>query len=858
MSDLSTLHVQSMERQRLTFFETGNGLQAVAGRSAAVDTLVAEAFGRAFGTDAEGTGVSLLAVGGYGRSQLFPQSDVDLLFLFTDEAKAKAGSETLARLLTELWDSKLRVSQSVRTSAECSRFASDNSELHISLLDARYLAGDRNLYLDLTGRILPRFFLREQKSLTRALIDTAQDRHREYGQTIYHLEPNIKEAPGGLRDFQLACWLTQLASMQPDRVPLSEEHLPSDFAAQAVEAKEFLFDLRCYLHYLSGRDDNRIDFDLQDAIAEKGIGKAFTDQGHASDWMRHYYRHVRDVHRLALRSIEEHGTARNSLMEMIRSGRSKLSNSDFSVANGRVFFRYSQALEVRPELVLELFRFVARHGIPLAARTERIVEQHLENVKRYFSSGVQLWPAFAEILRQTYAYEALTAMRETGALYGLLPELEEIDCLVIRDFYHRYTVDEHTVLTIRMLKRLSAAKDKSTLRLAELSAEVRQPELLCLALLLHDVGKSRLLEAHEPISMERAASAMERIGVDSEGQALVNFLIEHHQTMANFITKRDISDPETIEEFANIVGAVENLRALTLITFADTAAVNRGAMTAWRRQLLWQFYIATHNQLTGHVEDRRIHVESEAPVLAKAPEEERAGLKNFLEGFPQRYLRTHSVDQILAQYELSKELLAKETSVSIQKKDSSYEIMVMAWDRPFLFASVCAVMAGFGLNIERAEAFSNEQGMVLDTLVVTASERRAGAELDDTDRKQVVRTLRRVISGKEDVQGLLSRRTISSGTRGRLPIEPEVTYDNTTSSRATIFHVSAQDRTGLLYDLSSAFSRNSCDIEVLLIETQGRRAIDAFYVVGPNGKLSDEESERLIDELRGACKYKAA
>ena len=167
-------------------------------------------------------------------------------------------------------------------------------------------------------------------------------------------------------------------------------------------------------------------------------------------------------------------------------------------------------------------------------------------------------------------------------------------------------------------------------------------------------------------------------------------------------------------------------------------------------------------------------------------------------------------------------------------------------------------MAGFGLNIERAEAFANDQGLVLDTLTVTVSERRGGAELDEAERKQAARSLRRVIAGKEDVQELLSRRSLSFGARGRLPIEPEVTFDNATSSRATIFHVAAQDRTGLLYDLSSAFSRNSCDIEVLLIETQGRRAIDAFYVVGPNGKLSDAECAHLVEELRGACKYKAA
>lgn len=858
MSDLSTLHLQGVERQSLAFFESGDGLQSVFDRSETVDAIVAEAFRRSFGEMLEATGVSLLAVGGYGRSQLFPQSDVDLLFLVADDAEAQKRSDAFSTVLAELWDAKLRVSQSVRTMAECGRFASDNPELHVSLLDARYLAGDRDLYLNLTSHTLPKFFLREQKTLTRALIEAAQDRHRDFGQTIYHLEPNVKEAPGGFRDFQLACWLTQLNSMQSDRVPLSEEHLPGDSAPQAIAAKEFLFTIRCYLHYLSGRDDNRIDFDLQDAISEKGAGRAFAKVDQASEWMRQYYQHVRGIHRLALRSIEDHGTARNSLLHMMRSGRSKLSNGDFSVTDGRVFFRYTQALEVQPELVLDLFRFVARHGIPLAARTERVVEQHLPAVRRYFSAADNLWPALAEILRQKHAYEALTAMRETGALYALLPELADIDCLVIRDFYHRYTVDEHTVLTIRMLDRLSEAQDKATVRLAELNQEVRRPALVCLALLFHDVGKASVLEGYIPESLEKATAAMNRIGVDSESQKFVSFLIEHHMTMSDFVTKRDISDPETVEEFADIVGAVENLRALTLVTYADTAAVNRGAMTAWRRQLLWQFYTATHNRLTGHVEDRRIHVDQEAPVFEKAPAADREGLQNFLEGFPDQYLRTHSVDQVIAQFELSKQLVSKDAAISIDKKDSRYDVMVLTWDRPFLFASVCAVMACFGLNIERAEAFANDQGMVLDTLTVTVSERRGGTDLDEADRKQIMRTLRRVLAGKEDVQGLLSNRSGPSGTRGRLPITPEVTYDNKTSSRATIFHVAAQDRTGLLFDLSSAFSRNSCDIEVVIIETQGRRAIDAFYVVGPAGKLSESECENLINELRGACKYKAA
>ncbi len=857
MSDLSTFHLQAMDRLYSSFNETGDGIATVEKRSAAVDEIVSGMFMQAF-PGAEQQGVCVLAVGGYGRRQLFPHSDVDLLFLFGREGDAKRCGDDLAVLLTKLWDAQLRVSQSVRTPAECSRLASDNHELHISLLDARFLAGDRSLYLEFAGRVLPKFFIREQKSLMRALVEAAEERHKEFGRTIYHLEPDVKEAPGGLRDFQLACWISQIAHVQPDQVPLGETKLPADVTDAVAEGKRFLFALRCYLHYFAGRDSNRLDFDLQATIAHDGAGKAFDAAPDAAEWMRDYYRHVRVINRLALRMIEEYATPKNSLLAVIRQGRSKLSNRDFSVANGRVFLRYSHALEVQPEVAIDLFRFVARHGMPLAARTERLVAQNLDAMSHSFGDGKPLWPALADILRQPHAYQALAVMRETGALYTLFPELAQIDCLVVRDFYHRYTVDEHTFVAIRILKRLDDQQDKLSKQFAELAKEVRRPELLYFALLFHDVGKGVADESHVEASVESAGVAMERIEIPDNDRLLITFLIEHHLTMSNFITKRDIADPETVEEFARIVGTTENLRALALVTYADTSAVNPHAMTAWRKQLLWQLYMATHNRLTGDAEDRRIDEGLPGPVLDAAPRADRESLKSFLAGFPERYLRTHSVAEVLGHHELSKELSRKEAAVRITRRDSLYDVEVIAHDRPFLFSSLCAVMAGFGLNIERAEAFANKQRLVLDSFSVTVSERRGGVELDDHDLRQVVRSLKKVIEGKEDPNEILDRRGRVYGARRRAMVDPEVTFDNETSSRATIFHITAEDRTGLLFDLTSAFSRTGCDIEVVLIETQGRKAIDVFYVTGPSGKLNERACFELRDELLGVCRAKAA
>jgi [protein-PII] uridylyltransferase len=857
MWDLSTFHTQSMERINSAFFESGDGMAAVAARSQTVDEIVRGYVERLVPPERQ-EGFAVLAVGGYGRAQLFPFSDVDILFLVRSESEASQRKDEISTLLTALWDASLRVSQSVRTPAECVRLAADNSELHISMLDTRFLAGDRALFEELASRKLPAFFARERKSLLTSLVELAQQRHKGFGSTIYHLEPDIKEGPGGLRDLQLACWLSQLAHVTSDRIPGSEEHIPADFREPLQQAKRFLFALRCYLHYFSGRDNNRLGFDLQDTIAHDGSGTAFREVRNAAEWMRDYYRNVRVIDRLALRMMDELGVQRNSLFAILRDRTSKLSNQDFSVAHGRVFLRYSQAVESDPAILLRLFRFVARHGLPLALKTERLVNAGLEAFQSHVETAKEgLWQAVADILRQPHAYEALTAMHETGALFVLFPELEAIDCLVIRDFYHRYTVDEHSFQALRKLKQLDDDPDVLTKRFARLAAEIEKPERLFMALLYHDVGKGFPGADHAQESLVALNRALERLHTGERDSEAVRFLVENHLVMSSFITKRDISDPETIAEFVDMVGTRERLKALTLMTFADTAAVNPRAMTAWRKELLWQLYLAAFNRLTANAEDRRIQPESATAVLATvADEAERDGLRRFLKGFPHRYLRTHSADQIKVHFDLSRQLGDKSAVVHVERRDELYDVVVIAWDRPFLFASLCGAMAGFGLNIEKAEAFANEEGVILDTFSVALSESRGG-EMDDTEMRSLARTLKRIVDGREDVQTILGKRKKLFGPRGRLPIDPEVAFDNDASSRASIFHVIAEDRTGLLYDLTSAFSQHGYDIEVVLIETQGRKAIDVFYVVGPGGKLTESECKALVDQLRGACRSKA-
>ena len=835
----------SLAKIRERFFADGDSLVNVRATSALTDGVVTRCFDGTF-VDAARSGVTLVAVGGYGRAQLFPHSDVDLLLLVERPGQTDSYEDQISALLTELWDADLRVSHSVRSPAECARVAADNAELNISLLDTRFLAGDQSLYEDLRYRRLPRFYLREQRTLLKNLVELAHQRHLLAGQTIYHLEPDVKEYPGGLRDFQLACWISQLTHMSAVRLPESEECLPTENAEVLAEAKRFLFSVRSYLHYFKGRDNNKLDFERQDEVA--GAGKAFPVAQSTSQWMRDYFRNVRVIYRLAMRMIEENATQGQSLFTFFRDRKSRLSNNDFVVRRGRVYPRGSQALATQPELTLPLFAFVSRHGVPLAVETEKRVERALEVFTAYAREGRHLWPVVAEILSLPFAYEALTAMHETGALMALFPELENIDCLVVRDFYHRFTVDEHTFVTIQTLHDLGSAEDQLTQRYQRLAAELDRPELLHFALLFHDVGKGAPQNGgHSERGLELADSAMERIQMEEEDRDSVRFLIRHHLVMSATMSGRDLSAPETIEQTAALAGTTERLKALTLMTFADISAVNPRAMTDWRKELLWQLYITTDRALGRDVEEHRIRVDASEALMEQASDDERDALREFLEGFPQRYLRTHGTEQILEQFRLSRTLDKKSAAASLTRRNSLYEVVVIARDRPFLFASLCATFSGFGLNIEKAEAFANESGLILDTFVVSDPGR--SLELNPGEATQVKKALLETAKGTADLDELSARRTPFGGKR-RPGFEPIVSYDNETSPNATLFHVNAEDRTGLLFDLAAKFSQHECNIEVVLIDTQGHRALDVFYLVGPDGaKLPVEACERLKTEL---------
>lgn len=843
--------VETFASIKRRFFARRDGLETVSLHSAATDEIVNKSFHESFPKTLR-SGIALIAVGGYGRSQLFPHSDVDILLLLDSRKHADTYRDRISVLLARLWDSKLRIAHSVRTPEECARLANDNTELNISLLDARFLAGDETLYHELCDQKLPSFYVRESRALLRNLIALANKRHLLAGQTIYHLEPDIKNTPGGLRDFQLVCWLSQLVNASRNELLHSEQHLPVESREQLLGAKQFLFAVRCYIHYFNGRDNNKLTFDIQDRIARESATNNLLEAGDTSRWMREYFRRVRTIYRGVNRSIEESNSLDRSLFTIVRDTKSRLSNNDFVVQRGRVYIRNADKLKQQPNITLLLFQFVSRHGIPLAVETERRIQDALQEIRMFSQKESWLWSGVATILRAPYAYKALTSMHETGVLTVFFPEFRRVDCLVIRDFFHRYTVDEHTFVAIRKLKELDNEADDLTTRFARLLAELDRPELLYFALLFHDLGKGFPEGDHAELSVNLADKAMKRIRLESPDCDHVQFLIRHHLVLSKMMTGRDISEPETIEELADLVGTIENLKALTLMTFADIGAVNPNALTDWRKDLLWQVYITTHNSLVRGIEDSRMRVGPPEVYLEKAmTAEERSAMGKFLKGFPQRYIRTHSPEQVYEHFKLAGKLKVGGSEVNLCRRHSLHELVVVTWDRPFLFASLCAAISSFGLNIEKAEAFSNEQKMVLDTFIVSDPSRTL--ESHESELGRFRQTLCEVAEGVSDIRRLAKRQYSKFFIRKRVGIKPLVSVDNEASSRSTVVHVIAEDRTGLLFDLANKFFEHQCNIEIVLIDTQGQKAIDVFYVVGPNGKLDSVSCKHIEKDLLKAC-----
>lgn len=818
----SAVNADPALQQRLSRFEQNrNAADFLEARTQMVDCEVRDAVLRHLPADS----VAVCAVGGYGRRELFPYSDVDLLVVAESEEPLAALKQPLSEFLRVLWDRGLRVSHSARTVAECARLHDDNPELHISLLDRRFLAGAPHVWESFAAR-LTESFDRFRLPLSQKLLGMTRARHAKFNNTVFHLEPNVKETCGGIRDLHFVRWLAQLL---PEKEVLEEAQL--DLAA----ARQFLFAQRILLHAKAGRDANLLTFELQDQSARE-LPRAPKSP---EDWMRLYFACARRVFQAAQRSLEIAETQDKSLASQFRQWRSRLSTPEFTVARERILLRNPAEILKSPDAILRLFTFSARHGLRLSWDTGRRITQALTPLRVAFETMPPAWTAWREFFCQPHAALALDEMQKSGVLVACLPPWETVESLVVRDFYHRYTVDEHTLVAIAAIDNLVNGLPETPARLRNLAEEEQQLPLLRLALLLHDIGKGTKPGDHVEGSLKTAPIVMARLGVPRAEQKSVLFLIEHHLALSLVMNGRDLEDPATARHLTGKIKTEDDLRRLTLLTYADISAVNPTAMTPWRLEQLWQVYLLGREQFTRELASFRFH-RGDAVESLKSCSSELAG---FLEGLPRRYLRTHSEEQIKRHFDMASFRKNGTVSVSVEAEAGFWLLTVLTRDRSGLFAALCGVLASFGMNILKGEAASNAAGVALD-LIRFADPNRT-LELNPEEINRLEWNVECVISGTLDVADLLKRRRPVRNIPSESVIQPSVRFSNDASDSATLIDFTAEDRPGLLYDLSSAISRSGCDIDVVLIDTEAHRAADVFYVTRNGCKLDAAAQEVL-------------
>ena len=798
----------------------------------------------------EGERLAIVAVGGYGRGALAPFSDIDLLFLRPYKQTAHAES-VIEYMLYCLWDLGFKVGHASRTIDECLKLAREDYTIRTALLEARPLAGDAALAAELKRRYRKELQEGTGAEFVAAKLKERDDRHTRAGASRYLVEPNVKEGKGGLRDLNTLFWIAQY--LHPSEAPLEIVRL-EEFTGRElktfIRAFEFLWSVRAFLHYATGRAEERLTFDLQPEIARR---MGYGDRGDApavERFMRRYFVIAKEVGTLtrvfsakleAQEAKRPHGLSRF----LPRKGHTRRPlEPGFHEEGGRLNVEPG-LFEADPVNLIRLFSVADRHDLDLHPDAFALATRGLGLI----TPKVRRDPAAARVFLDLLAkgketYRSLTLMNEAGVLGRYVPEFGHIVAQMQFNMYHSYTVDEHTLRAVGVIADIMAGRLTQDHPLAvSVAPLISDREALFLAMLLHDTGKGGV--GGQEIAGARAArQACERLGLERERIELIAWLVEHHLMMSDFAQKRDVGDPSTISAFAKIVENPERLRLLLILTVADIRAVGPGVWNAWKGQLMRELYSATEALFRGgrgsdparhfRADQKAVAIDARRALLAAYPKD--PALPAWSAAMEDAYFKAFTREEQAEHYILTQRAEQSGGAAASAKIDVAgnvTEVAIAAPDRHGLFGDLAAAIASFGANVVGAHVYTSAAGQALDVFKVQDMTGVALGCQNPGALDRLTRGLEAV--ARDEDSGFEARRTLDLGRAAAFSVTPAVAVDNDASETATVIEVSGRDRPGLLAQLARTLASAGLSLQSAHIDCYGERAVDAFYVTRPDG-----------------------
>ncbi len=808
------------------------------------------------GKDAERDGqapapVVLVALGGYGRGELHPSSDIDLMVIYDGELTPLVQRIT-QELLYTLWDLGLQVGHSCRSLPDCLAIARTDFPSRTSMQEARYVAGDRRLFQRFQSVLRTNLFRKDFAGFLETALAERDQRYRKFGASPYIGEPNVKESAGGLRDMHTAMWLASAKFGARTLQELADKGLITDRERRSAdEALTFLWRVRNELHFLSGHKNDVLSRDLQPQIARNfGYADDETALG-VEQFMREYYLHARVIHRVSRRLIAR-------CQELLsRRGTAQRRLRQEALADGLLFFdgrlhlaeADGQAFREDPTRLMKVFWHAHRLGCELSIDLERALEESLDLIDERFRRSPEVRDLLLAICRNWgRVAQVLSVMHEMEVLGRYLPEWGALTCLVQYDVYHKFSADQHSLLAVETLESLAPGQSAESEGIARVVTEVEKPELLILGMLLHDVGKAKG-HGHAAKGIPLIKALVSRVGFPPQDAATLVFLVERHLLMSHVAQRRDIDDPKTIEQFAAAVRDAQWLRMLYLLTYADMKAVGPGILTSWQASVLWELYSRTLARLAGGRPEKPDREAVANRVWAElGGEGTREEVDAHLAWMSERYLATTGAQRIAAHLRLIQQVDGGPVATELfHHPDLGFSgLVVVTPDLPGLFSLIAGTLAANRVNILSAQIHTRTDGIALDTFQVND---QTGESITDESRwSRTLEDLRRVIRGEETVEALLDRRHARRETEP-VPGPAKVAVDNDLSDTHTVIEVKCPDRVGLLYLITRTLSQAGLDIGSARIATEIDQAFDAFYVTDRQGrKIEDLEATNRIRE----------